>query len=49
LGEEVNTTFFVVVDNKAGPLALGKEFDSELITVVGYPKKGSNKRNLYCK
>lgn len=48
LGQQLNTTFFVVVDNKNGSLSLGKEFNSVLMTIIGYPKIGSNKQNIYC-
>lgn len=48
LGLELNTNFFVVTDNKSGTLKLGPEFNSQLMTIVGYPKTGSNKKNIYC-
>ena len=48
LGVELNTTFFIVVDNKTGSLALGPEFNSSVMTIVGYPRIGGNKNNIYC-
>jgi len=32
----------VVVDNKKGKINLGEEFNSEVMTIVGYPKIGRN-------
>jgi len=40
--------FFVIVDNKNGSLRLGPEFNSVLMTIVGYPKIGNNNKNIYC-
>lgn len=48
LGFKFNQRFFVIVDNKIGEVTLGPEFGSILMTVVGYPKVGKNKKNRYC-
>lgn len=37
----------MIVDNKSGEVTLGAEFGSILMTVVGYPKIGKNKKNKY--
>ena len=36
-------------DNKLGDLTLGSSFHSELITLVGYPMIGKNKKCQYAK
>jgi len=45
LGFTLNQSFFVIVDNRYGEVALGYEFGSPLMTIVGYPKTGRNKKN----
>jgi hypothetical protein len=47
LGYTLNHRFFVVVDNSSGEVILGPEFGSLLMTIVGYPKLGRNKKNVY--
>ena len=47
LGSKLNQRFFVIVDNKLGEVVLGPEFGSILMTIVGYPKMGKNKKNKY--
>jgi hypothetical protein len=47
LGFRLTQRFFVVVDNAQGEVLLGPEFASILMTVVGYPRRGSNKQNRY--
>jgi hypothetical protein len=37
----------VIVDNKYGEVTLGADFASLLMTIVGYPKIGKNKKNKY--
>lgn len=47
LGLNLNQPIFVVVDNKHGEVALGSEFNSPLMNIVGYPSIGRNKKNKY--
>lgn len=47
LGFALDQRFFVVVDNRYDDVMLGPEFASKLITIVGYPKLGANKKNTY--
>lgn len=47
LGFLLNQRFFVIVDNKYGEVTLGADFASILMTIVGYPKMGKNKKNKY--
>ena len=49
LGQPLDKRYFVVVDNIKGVVILGPEFSSLLMFIVGYPKRGSNKKNHYCK
>lgn len=49
LGHPLNKRFFVVVDNIKGTVVLGPEFSSLVMFIVGYPRKGENKKNYYCK
>jgi len=44
LGFTLNQSFFVIVDNRYGEVALGYEFGSPLMTIIGYPKTGRNKK-----
>lgn len=47
LGFVLNQRFFVIVDNKYGEVTLGADFASILMTIVGYPRIGKNKKNMY--
>jgi hypothetical protein len=47
LGFCLNQRFFVIVDNRYGEVTLGPEFGSILMTIVGYPRVGKNKKNRY--
>lgn len=47
LGFVLNQRFFVIVDNKYGEVTLGADFASLLMTIVGYPRIGKNKKNKY--
>ena len=47
LGYKFNQRFFVIVDNRMGEVVLGPEFGSILMTIVGYPRVGKNKKNRY--
>jgi hypothetical protein len=47
LGFVLNQRFFVIVDNKYGEVTLGADFASILMTIVGYPRIGKNKKNKY--
>lgn len=47
LGSKFNQRFFVIVDNKGGEVVLGPEFGSILMTIVGYPRVGKNRKNHY--
>ena len=49
MGYAIDRPFFVCVDNKNGEVALGKEFANKMVTVVGYPRAGRNKKNKYCR
>ena len=49
LGLPLDRRYFVVVDNIKGTVMLGPEFSSLLMFIVGYPRKGVNKKNHYCK
>lgn len=48
LGVVLDRRYFIVVDNLSGSIALGPWFSSLLLFIVGYPRKGSNKKNYYC-
>ena len=48
LGVSLDRRYFVIVDNLQGATKLGAWFSSLLLFIVGYPKKGSNKKNHYC-
>jgi len=37
----------VIVDNKYGEVTLGPDFGSILMTIIGYPRLGKNKKNKY--
>ena len=47
LGYKLNQRFFVIVDNRSGEIVLGPKFGSILMTIVGYPRLGKNKKNRY--
>lgn len=49
LGQPLDKRYFVVVDNIKGAVVLGSEFSSLLMFIVGYPRKGPNKKNHYAK
>jgi hypothetical protein len=48
IGVPLDRRYFVVVDNKSGVAVLGPWFTSLLLFIVGFPKKGRNKKNHYC-
>lgn len=37
----------MIVDNRMGEVTLGPEFGSILMTIVGYPRTGKNRKNRY--
>ena len=48
LGVPLDRRYFVVVDNYEGSVGLGSWFSSLLLFIVGYPRKGNNRKNHYC-